>query len=221
MKNSRFSIRVQYQKEIEKVIKNLDLNSKRILEEDPSLRSIVEDALPVGFRKKTISKSDLDHCLSVAKGLIDQLKDKFSKTVFYTLLTDYLVNQAYDNEASPEINQFLKDIYRKNTEYLIRGDITEEDIVARLMKFVSKVPKEELEDVVYNQMHIAAVYASIQMIKNSGIAEHMEMYFDVSPESCKTCQEWAYRNPYTIEQAEKLMLPHRGCTCAWVACLKY
>jgi hypothetical protein len=221
MKNSRFSIRVQYQKEIEKVIENLDRNSKRILEEDPSLRSIVEDALRVGFRKKTISKSNLDQSLSVARGLIDQLKDKFSMKVFYTLLTDYLINQAYDNEASPEMNQFLKDIYRKNTEYLIRGDVTEDDIVAQVGKFVSEVPKEELEDIVYNQMHIAAVYASIQMIKNSGIAEHMEMYFDVSPESCEICQKRAYRNPYTLEQAEKLMLPHRGCTCMWVACLKY
>ena len=221
MNNYKFTIRVQYQKQIEKVINNLDPNSKKILEEDPSLSSIIEDALRMGFKKKTISRTDLNQSMSVAQGLINQLKDKLSKTVFYTLLTEYLVDHAYDKEASPEINQLLKDFYRKNIKYLTRGDITEDDIVAQVGKFVSEVPKEELEDIVYEQMHIAAVYASIQMTKNSGIAEHMEMHFKVSPDSCKTCQDWAYRNPYTVEQAEKLMLPHRGCACMWVACLKY
>jgi len=221
MNNYKFSIRVQYQKQIEKVINNLDPKSKKILEEDPSLSSIVEDALRVGFKKKTISRTDLNQSVSVAQGLINQLKDKLSKTVFYTLLTEYLVDHAYDKEASPEINQFLKDIYVKNTKYLARGDITEDDIVAQVGKFVNALPMEELEEIVYNQMHIAAVYATIQMIKNSGIAEHMVMYFNVLPDSCEICQNWAYRNPYTVEQAEKLMLPHRGCACMWVACLKY
>ncbi len=221
MNSYKFSIRVQYQKQIEKVINHLDPKSKKILEEDPSLAAIIEDALRVGFKKKTISMTDLNQSVSVTQGLINQLKDKLSKTVFYTLLTDYLIDHAYDKEASPEINQFLKEIYVKNTKHLIRGDVTEDDIVTQVEKFVSGVPKEELENIVYDQMHIAAVYASIQLIKNSEIAEHMEMYFDVSPESCKTCQERAYRNPYTIEQAEKLMLPHRGCSCMWVACLKY
>ena len=219
--NPKLPIRFQYQREIERVISNLGHESKRILEENPSLRAIAEDALRMGFRKKTISKSNLEQCVSVAQGLIDQLKDKLSKTVFYKLIMDYLANQAYDNEASPEINQYLKDIYRKNTKHLVRGDFAEESIIAELRKSVRQVPKEELEDIVYNQMHVAAVYASIQMVKNSGIAKHMEMYFDVSPESCEICQDWAYRNPYTIEQAEKLMIPHRGCTCMWVACLKY
>lgn len=221
MNDYGFSIRVQYQKQIEKVIKNLDPKSKKILEEDPSLASIVEDALRVGFKKKTISRTDLNQSALVTQGLINQLKDKLSKAVFYTLLTEYLVDHAYDKEASPEINQFLKDIYVKNTKYLTRGDITEDDIVAQVEEFVSEVPKEELEEIVYDQMHIAAVYASIQMIKNSGIAENMEMHFNVSPDSCETCQDWAYRNPYTVEQAEKLMLPHRGCACMWVACFKY
>jgi len=219
--NYGFSIRVQYQKQIERIIDNLDPKSKKILEEDPSLASIVQDALGVGFKNKTISETDLNHSVSVAEGLAAQLKDKFSKTVFYTLLTGYLVDRAYDREGSPEINQLLKQIYAKNKKYLARGDITEDDIVAEAEKLVSEVPKEQLEDIVYNQMHIAAVYASIQMVKNSGIAEHMEMYFDVSPDSCETCQNRAYGNPYTVEQAEKLMLPHRGCTCMWVACLKY
>ncbi len=221
MSNLRLRVRSQYQREIDRITTNLDVESQRILDRDRSLRSIVEDALRVGFRRKTISKSNLEQCVAVARGLIEQLKDKLSQTVFYKLLTEYLLQEAYDNQASPEVNQLLKEIYRKNLSSLTRGEMVGEDVVGILLKSLKGSSKQEIEEIVYNQLHIAAVYASIQMIKNSGIAEHMEMYFDVCPDSCKTCQNWALRNPYTVKQAEELMLPHRGCTCMWVACLKY
>lgn len=158
--------------------------------------------------------------LSVYKAAQDMARQfgaTLADTTFETIKNEYLRDRFYAkgvlDGVADKMRQLLSNQIPDWTSPGINFDAGE---MKKLIRSTFKDLKDyRVELIARNEIAEAANHAGFKVIENTGLATQLEAHFLVDPQSCEICQEWASRNPYPIEQARTMGLPHIQCNDQW------
>lgn len=186
------------------------------LDDFAGLTGFVDDIVRDQFQSqlaRPLSLAVEDTIRSTARDLALQLDSVYNRQTFNSLVKDYLKVHAYDKGVVTEIAATVKTTLSENITRIIDSGDDLDGMVKALMQAVDDLGAYKAELIAQTECRQAANWATIQMAKNS--KQPLEAWFMVDPASCDICQQWASRNPYSLKQAENLLLPHPGCNDHW------
>jgi hypothetical protein len=177
----------------------------------------VRDILGRGDFKSGLSLKSADAAFSIAKNIAQKFGATLADQSFHDLANQYMMNRFYQKGTIEGIADTFRDLLRGSIQdwgsEAINYDIGK-------MKTLLKDTFKDMADwkakqIAKTEIREAANYASFEVIDKAGLSASMEAYFLTDPQSCDICQEWASRNPYSMQEARALGLPHINCDDQW------
>jgi len=150
--------------------------------------------------------------------MADQLGMRISEELFQGLMDDYFKYRAYEMGKLENVGVTLRELLDGKAKQLYEQKLSVIDIKGRLKKAFPEMADWKAKQIAKTEVSNAAHYAGNQMIQKSGL--RFDAWFLIDPASCDMCQEWATHNPYTLQQAESMSLPHTNCDDQWVFTVK-
>lgn len=166
-----------------------------------------------GQLRSVISNADREMIRTAAKDIAKKLGEQFNLTVFESLASDYLRVYAYDSGVIEGIANTTKKLFSdKFAAALNSGD----DLTAMIEFLKAELPQlteARATLIAVNELRQAANWTVLEMGKRSRF--DLEAWFITDPQSCPICQDVASKNPYSLQQAQSLNLPHINCNDYW------
>jgi len=218
---STVKLRAKYQKEIQKLIESLQDGYLGIIESNQPLGVALEEFLRTKYNPKIASlldKTQWDSIVAGAQSMADQLKLTVNRETFIGLMNNYVERRIYDMGTIEDMGNTLRDLLQGRVQELFDQKLDIPQVVSEIKKQFPELADWKAKQIAKTEISKAADWAGTQMVKESGLP--VEAWFLVDPASCDECQEWASRNPYTMQQAEVMGLPHPNCDDQWAFTVK-
>lgn len=199
---------------------------RNILESNAPVRAVVDQlvtkrmATDLNRRIPVVNKQAIEFGATVFAA---QLSKEVNIDIFDRYVNEYLDIHAFqttNNKLSPVTRSMLRDasnrVTAKSRDIVKKykdGEIGIDEAVLRITAEFKGVSAYKANQIAVSEVNNAASFASFQIIKDTGMK--FDAYFLVDPISCDICLEQAARNPYRVEQAEVLGLPHPNCNDFW------
>jgi phage gp29-like protein len=148
-----------------------------------------------------------------ARELAQQLGSKFNDQVFRDISREYLRVHAYDRGVVTDMAKTLRETLSGQIDNVIDQGGELGEMMASLRSQFDTMADYKIKQIAVTETRAAANFAVLEMGKRSGM--DLEAYFITDPASCPICQEWASRNPYPLQMAQDMNLPHVNCGDFW------
>ena len=143
----------------------------------------------------------------VARDFAVQFNQILSESTFQYFKNSYLQNRFYQKGVLNNIAANMRNVLKNQLPDNPAMDHAE--IKKLLQETFSTMKDWKAQQIAITETQTAAHEASISMIKQTGLK--FRAHFLVDPQSCDICQEVAANGPYTVEEAERMGLPHIQC----------
>lgn len=218
---STFKLRNKYATQIKLVIDGMEKRYLDIIRNNESLKTALVELIRKEYNPRMldlVDKMNKDAIILGAQSMADQLNLIINKTVFARLTDDYFEKRVYELGKIENMGNTLRDLLENKAQELFDLKLMPADISARIKDEFPDLADWKADQIAETEISRAADFAGTQMVKESGL--DVEAWFLVDPESCDVCQELASGNPYTLEEAELMGLPHPNCRDQWSFTLK-
>lgn len=217
------SIQERFKKKLDKLFADIasdlpDILRKAGVDYDHA-RAILDDYLRDNYEnvlRGYITKADTEAFRFAIYDMAGQLAMTISKAKFETLYTQFLSDHFYEFgkiERITGMKNTMRDTLLKEIKDAGGIEANLDDVVKAMTEKFPDIAANKIKQISWHEPRVAANKAVIKIGKQMPVP--MEAWFGVDPASCPICQEWAMRNPYTLQEADNMGMPHVGCNDYW------
>jgi phage gp29-like protein len=157
---------------------------------------------------------------AAAANLARKLQVTLDRSTFEMIKNRYLVDNFYAKGRIQDMGETIRKILVDKLPDWNTVNFDVDDMRKLIKSKFADIKDWKANLIARNEVNLAAHQGMFGMIDQAGLTDQLEAYFIVDPISCDICQEWASHNPYTIEQAKSMGLPHIQCNDQWSFALK-
>ena len=191
------------------------------LSADTPMYGLIDQAVRLALDESfeyQIAKMKGDTVISTANLFSDmfglgKIEKALRQSVFEQIKNEYLTKEFYAKGKIRGISNTMRNILQNKIPQWREIGFDVGQMKSLLKSEFTKMADWKVHQIAQTELSNAAHHTAFEMIEQTGL--EFEAWFFVDPASCEICQGIAANNPYTVQEAKAMGLPHIQCNDQW------
>lgn len=214
-------VRRRFAEQLDTLFQSLNAGLRDALVTNQPAIALVEDYIADNMPRQLaaiVKEANLNALRLAAESLARKLNATVNETLFQEMLASYSKVHAYELGAAQEMTDTIRRIMGNRVDELMKSGKTIDQIRDDILSEFSSLSKSRAEMIAVTETQRAANWGAIQLAKSTGM--DLDAWFVGESTDEPICLDLMAGNPYTVKEAEGILIPHPFCVHRWIFSLK-